>query len=150
MNRRSFLKAAAAAPIAAPLAAENMAAGGMMKALLSGGAAAFVGNDFRDKYGAACVPVSQSADHWGDQIKKVRKLFGLGIPDWLKRQHRQQAERTWIYRAPDVLALRSVSDIAKREIAIRRTEQKLVAEMTETPLFEKAREDFCKVHGWGW
>ena len=52
--------------------------------------------------------------------------------------------------APEVLSLRSVSDIAKREIAISRTERKLVAMMEERPMFDQAREKFCKEFGWDW
>jgi hypothetical protein len=146
VNRRGFLKAASAATVAAPMAADSLV---MRAAKQQAGGLVGTGLGYAYGGGNPGVPMDMG-NFYADKVARVRKLLGMGLPDWLKRQHRRDAEHTWLQNAPHVLVLRSVSDIARREMGIAYTERKLVADMEERPLLEQAREKFCKEFGWDW
>lgn len=140
MNRRGFLKALSAAPVVAPYAAENVAKTMATRAGLVAAGVSTVG-----------VPI---AGGQGETARKhvefLRKILGLGIPRWMRAEHRQRATYDWPNAAPEVLSFRSCSDIGKRVIGISRAERKYAEEVELRAALNAERIAFCEKEGWWW
>lgn len=132
MNRRSFLKASAAAPVAARTLSQQLAAavgGFSMDAAMAAGVSALGSTP------PACpLPIDQASD-LDRQSRLLRALRLYGIPSWKRKEFRRYARNDRILD-PDIAVLRSISLSTKLRIQWARNElrweQREIENLTET------------------
>ena len=146
LNRRSFLKATAAAPVAAKMAAAQLAAQGVDIGVSPMVAA---GMSTLGQASSGQVPFAQT-DHEESRIYTILgHLRIFGTPKWKKLEHRNWARQSRMLD-PDIACMRSVSLQAKLTMQWNRNEARLAKEMEEGLFHQLERASWFRLNKIGW
>lgn len=133
LNRRGFLRALPAAPIAAKAAAVEATKDAVVLQQLA-------------QAGMGVAP--GMAMPWGVRSLIDPKMYALHkaglLPEWTKNEVQQSVKDQARMLAPDVVALKSVSLSAKYRINVERMERSVWSGVDEWYLMEHARQQFWR------